>query len=128
MLFGNYLLSIIVFTSRGCSQTTLTRFWILFDHLPPCVDIFYGTNFDKKMTFLDHLPTSSCKRSLWMTPNVDARMQGKRSVREPLSLQKTYIVDGAFLKSHLHFKCSVACSGRLIIVQYKGQMKPFCVP
>ena len=60
--------------------------------------------------------------------NVDARMQGKRSVREPLSLQKTYIVDGAFLKSHLHFKCSVACSGRLIIVQYKGQMKPFCVP
>ena len=33
-------------------------------HLHPCVDIFYGMNFDKKWTFLDHLPTSSCKRSL----------------------------------------------------------------
>ena len=27
-----------------------------FDHLPPCVDIFYGINVDKKWTFLDHLP------------------------------------------------------------------------
>ena len=35
---------------------------------PPCVDIFYGINVDKKWTFLDHLPTSSCKRSLWTAP------------------------------------------------------------
>ena len=35
-----------------------------FDHLLPCVDIFYGINVDKKWTFLDHLPTLSCKRSL----------------------------------------------------------------
>ena len=27
-----------------------------FDHLPPCVDIFYGMNVEKKWTFLDHLP------------------------------------------------------------------------
>ena len=27
-------------------------------------------NVDKKWTFLDHLPTSSCKRSKWTTPNV----------------------------------------------------------
>ena len=26
-------------------------------------------NFDKKWTFLDHLPTLSCKRSLWTAPN-----------------------------------------------------------
>ena len=52
------------FLVRGRSQTTLTRFWLFFDHLPPCVDIFYGTNVDKKWTFLDHIPTSSCKRSL----------------------------------------------------------------
>ena len=39
-----------------------------FDHLPLKVDIFYGMNVDKKWTFLAHLPTSSCKRSLWMTP------------------------------------------------------------
>ena len=47
---------------RGRSQTTLTRFF--FDHLTPCVDNFYGMNVDKKLTFLDHLPTSSCKRNL----------------------------------------------------------------
>ena len=35
-----------------------------FDHLPPCMDIFFGMNVDKKWTFLDHLSTSSCKRSL----------------------------------------------------------------
>ena len=46
-----------------------------FDHLPPCVDILYGMNVDKKWTFFDHLPTSnlpwptsSCKRSLWTNP------------------------------------------------------------
>ena len=41
----------------------------LFYHLPPCVDIFYDMNVDKKWTFLDHLPNLSCKRSLWMTLN-----------------------------------------------------------
>ena len=41
----------------GRSQTTLTIFWLFFDHLPPCVDIFYGMNVDKKWTILDHLPT-----------------------------------------------------------------------
>ena len=40
-----------------------------FDHLPPRVDIFCGINVDKKWTFLDQLPTSSCKRSLWTTQN-----------------------------------------------------------
>ena len=41
-----------------------------FDHLSTCIDIFYGMNADKKWTFLDHLPTSSCKRILWTTPNI----------------------------------------------------------
>ena len=27
-----------------------------FDHLPPCIDIFYGMTIDKKWRFLDHLP------------------------------------------------------------------------
>ena len=59
--------------ARGRSQTTMTRFFTFFDHLPlvlptPYVDIFYGMNVDQKWRFLDHLPTSSCKRSLWMTP------------------------------------------------------------
>ena len=34
------------------------------DHIPACVDIFYLINVDKNKTFLDYLPTSSCKRSL----------------------------------------------------------------
>ena len=38
LLFTNYLDIILAF----------------FDHLPPCVDIFYGINVDKKLPFLDH--------------------------------------------------------------------------
>ena len=57
---------------RGRSQTMFTIFWFFFDHLPPCVYIFYGMNVYKTWTFLDHLPTSSCKRSLWTTPYRDS--------------------------------------------------------
>ena len=52
-------------------DTTLTLRWQdfgFFDHLPPCVKIFYGINVDKKWSNLDHLPTLSCKHSLWTTP------------------------------------------------------------
>ena len=28
----------------GRSKTTLTRIWLSFDPLSPCVDIFYGIN------------------------------------------------------------------------------------
>ena len=50
---------------RDRSQTTLTKVWLLhIYHLPPCVDIFYGINVDKMCTFLNHLLTLSCKRSL----------------------------------------------------------------
>ena len=52
---------------RGHSHPTLTTFGFFWPPTP-CVDIFYGMNVDKKWTFLDHLPTSSCKRSLWTTP------------------------------------------------------------
>ena len=66
-ILGSLLLLILLW---GRSQTTLTRFW-LFNHLPSsCVDIFYGMIVDKKRTFLDHQPTSSCKRSLWTTQTI----------------------------------------------------------
>ena len=39
-----------------------------FDHQSHCVDIFNGMIIEKKWPFMDHLPTSSCKRSLWTTP------------------------------------------------------------
>ena len=40
-----------------------------FDHLPTYLylDIFYHER-GQKLRFLDHLPTSSCPRSYWMTP------------------------------------------------------------
>jgi hypothetical protein len=60
-----------IFYLRGCPQTMLTRL-AFFDHLPPCVDIFYGINVDKKWTFFDHLPASSCKCSFWTTPNMES--------------------------------------------------------
>ena len=65
---------IIDFTSnlfKGAFTNYVDKFLAFFDHLPPYVDIFYGMNVDKKWTFLDHLPTSSCKRSLWTTPYLD---------------------------------------------------------
>ena len=36
------------------------------DHLPPSFYIFYGIKV--KVHFFDHLPLSSCKRSLWTPP------------------------------------------------------------
>ena len=45
--------------------------WHVFgflDHPPLYVDIFYQINIDKKLTFLNYLPTSSSERSLWTSP------------------------------------------------------------
>ena len=46
----------------------LGKFRAFFDHLPPSIDIFYPIDVDGRSTFLDYLPPSSCKRSLWTTP------------------------------------------------------------
>ena len=57
----------------GAFTNYVDKFLAFFDHLTPCVDIFYLINVDKNKTFLDYLPTSSCKRSLWTPPNVDVK-------------------------------------------------------
>ena len=53
---------------RACNLSPITnyvdKFLAFFDKLPPSVDIFYLVNVDKKSTFMDYLPPSSCKRSL----------------------------------------------------------------
>ena len=54
--------------NKGSFTNYVDNICAFFDHLPPCVDIFYAMNVDKKRTFLDHLPTSSCKGSLGTTP------------------------------------------------------------
>ena len=50
--------------TQGVFTNSVDKIFAFFDHLPPCIDIFYGMNVRKKLTFLDHLPTLSCKRSL----------------------------------------------------------------
>ena len=53
-------------TREDKNQTfrNIGKILVFFDHLPPCVDIFYGMNVAKKWTFKDDLPTFSCKPSL----------------------------------------------------------------
>ena len=53
----------------GHSKTTSTRFWLFWTtYYPPALTFSMVWTFDNKWTFLDHLPTSSCKRSLWTDP------------------------------------------------------------
>ena len=67
---------------RGRSQTTLTRFWLFFDHLPPFVDIFYGINVDK----CGHFWTTYRPRL------VNVVFEGP--LITPMLLKKTYVIDG----------------------------------
>ena len=95
--------------TRGRSQTTMTRFWLFFDHLPPWVDIFYGMNVDKKWTFLAHLPTSSCKRSLWMTPTEMAGSEWGKPYSWSIKLCKSAPAKSA-VGDHIHIPPSSSSS------------------
>ena len=39
---------------KGSFTNYVDKILAFFDHLSPCVDIFYGINVDKMWTFLDH--------------------------------------------------------------------------
>ena len=54
------------FCARGCSQICWQDFGFVWP--PTSIDIFYGMKVDKKWRVLNHLSTSSCKRSLWTAP------------------------------------------------------------
>jgi hypothetical protein len=61
----NWRPPVLYFKAPVTTTTTLTRFCLFWPPTyPPALTFFYGINIDKKWTFLDHLPTSSCKRSL----------------------------------------------------------------
>ena len=49
--------------NQGTFTNYVYKILASFDHLPPCVYIFYGMKVYKKWTILDHLPTSSFKHS-----------------------------------------------------------------
>ena len=51
---------------KGLFTKYVDKILAFFDQLH-----FYGINVDKKWTFLDSQPTSSCKRSLWMPPKAN---------------------------------------------------------
>ena len=55
---------------RGQFTNYVDKFLGFLDHLPPLRwhVLFYLITVDKKSTFVDYLPTSSCQRSLWTTP------------------------------------------------------------
>ena len=41
--------------AKGSFINCVDKILAFFDHLPPCVDIFYNINVVKKGTFSDHL-------------------------------------------------------------------------
>ena len=53
---------------RGRSQTTFTRFVFFWPPSPLRLHFLWYKSL-QKVDFFDHLPPSSCKRSLWMPPN-----------------------------------------------------------
>ena len=55
---------------KGSFTNYVDKILAFFDHLFPNIDIFYGIIVDRNWTFLYHLPTSSCKHSLWTTPKM----------------------------------------------------------
>ena len=67
--------------NKGSFTNYVDKILAFFDHLPPCVDIFYGITVDKKWTFLDHLPTSACKCSLRPTPYLDILSKIKKVIK-----------------------------------------------
>ena len=54
--------SLCIFPVGGRSQTTLTSFWLFWPPTPNCATSLTVFTLEK-LTFLDYLPTSSCKRS-----------------------------------------------------------------
>ena len=56
----------------GRSQTTLTVFWLFFATYPFYWHFLWYERW-QKWTFLEQLPTSSCKRSLWTPPYQESK-------------------------------------------------------
>ena len=55
------------YTVRGRSQTTFTKFDFFWPPTPLRLHFLWYESL-QKVNFFDHLPPSSCKRSLWTTP------------------------------------------------------------
>ena len=84
------------FIFRGDSKTTWTRFWpFLTTYLPQR---------GQKDAFFDHLPTSSCPCSFWMTPSL-ATCDHESEEVEILNLSLFLCVKYACVRMTLSFWC-----------------------
>ena len=63
-----FLISFNSYEIRGRSQTTFTKFGFFWPPTPLRLHFLWYESL-QKVDFFDHLPPSSCKRSLWMAPN-----------------------------------------------------------
>ena len=63
----NYCAIEMKINKRGRSQTTLTRFGSFWPSTPFRLHFLWYKSL-QKINFFDHLPPSSCKRSLWTPP------------------------------------------------------------
>ena len=64
------------FSIRGRSQTTFTNFGFFWPPTPLRLHFLWYESL-QKVNFFDHLPPSSCKRSLWTTPFTELLSQKK---------------------------------------------------
>ena len=98
VLSSNFWFDIRSASSLPCRMGAFTNYvykiLASFDHLPPCVYIFYGMKVYKKFTFLDHLPTLSCKRSLWTPPKrfLLTRFNNLRNIPKAMNIIRTYSI------------------------------------
>ena len=63
----NEYLCELAFGPRGRSQTTFTKFVFFWPRTPLRLHFLWYKSL-QKVNFFDHLPPSSCKRSLWTPP------------------------------------------------------------
>ena len=92
---------IFVFSIRGRSQTTFTRFDIFWPPTPLCLHFLWYKCL-QKVDFFDHLPTSSCKRSLWTPPNVKKIKKSMHASDISFSTQKFSFLNYKFYHVQRH--------------------------
>ena len=81
---------IVVIPLRGRSQTTFTRFGF-FTTSPLCLQFLWYKSL-QKVNFFDHLPPSSCKRSLWTAPEglgMKKNLKSSYILRSPQNFAKS---------------------------------------
>ena len=67
---NSFIVTRLILGLRGRSQTTFTKFGFYWPPTPLCLHFLWYESL-QKVNFFDHLPLSSCKRSLWTAPKLN---------------------------------------------------------